>query len=376
MRTYNLIRNIFVLFCLIVTFSCNKREFNELVCYNEYISLNEYIDEYALESNFVIGHASDIHAYRTNWDTNLNKFFNLLSQDGLNGRLNALLLTGDYCEGTTNRAKSKTVNEIKSVFNIVLSQDIPCYAVIGNHDDNIEMARGKIQYDGRNYISKKEQVNMIISPILNKWNPSENNDLGYYKIDFTNNKIRMIFLDFIDYPYEFDENWFAKHNIGFYFSQKQLEWLYKTLLTTPDNFGICIVIHAIPSSDIQFGDYAQDINLLPDIINAYKKGSTFEHNWIHPTLPEYSTHLNFDFSSKGGSEFICYLGGHIHRRKISVIKNYPDQVYITAPCLYTYKTDNLFNIVSINTKTKEIALFCYDESNEKGISNKIIKCNY
>lgn len=386
----------FLIASIIILFSCEKSKSEEILLYPEIdTELEKFIEKYAVDSNFVIGHASDIHAYRENWNENLVEFFSLFNKWQMLINVNALFLTGDYCEGTSARDKINSIKEIKSVFDVVLNQNIPCYAVIGNHDDNIDMARGRIRYEGDNYIKKHEQVELIISPLLEKWHPSENSGHGYYKIDFESHKIRVLFLDFVDYTEETAEDGSMLHNLGYMFSQSQLEWMYETLLSTPEDYSVMFVSHGIYNTHQAIGEYAQGADLIPDIVNAYKNSLSFKHNWKHPTITNNSTQLNFDFSKRSKGKFICYLNGHIHTRAIIPVDKYPDQIMITAPCLYSNATTtssinlpllnrdnadekNSFNIIIIDTSSESIYLFCYGAyyNEPLGIEDRVIKIKY
>lgn len=379
----NFIKSIVSIFCIVSLISC-KTEDPVLDDINVKINIfksdfDNYISQYLIDSNLVIGHTSDIHAYRSEWKKNLIEFFNIFGQNNLVGKVDALLLTGDYCEGTSGRNKTNTLNEIKSVIEIAESQNTPCYSIIGNHDDNVEMNRGRIQYKGNNLISKQEQIDLIIGPLLKKWDTTEYLNTGYYKKDFLKKKIRMICLDHMDYPYDLDDNGYMKHNIGYMFSQKQLEWLYHALLTTPKDYGICIVMHAIPTKRA-LGEYAQGLTLIPDIVNAYKNKAKFNHIWTNPCMPEYSTKVCFDFTSIESSNFICYIGGHMHKREISTIEKYPDQIMITVPCLYYSQNHDdscSFNIMSINQSKREIAICNYRiDKNIGNLQNNVIAFKY
>jgi hypothetical protein len=135
--------------------------------------------------------------------------------------------------------------------------------------------------------------------------------------------------------------------------------------------------------------------MIPNIIEAFKTGSVYEHSWTYSNDSTISTSFEFDFRGRGKGDFICYLAGHIHYRRIG--KSYfKDQLVITAPALYqadmsemTRKgssldrfrdttTINSFNLMSVDKTQRKIYLTSFGayEDETAQISKRTEELNY
>ena len=341
------------------------------------------VNKYAFDSNgnklLTIAHSSDIHPHGVNYDRNTEECVNYCNS--MNDILDALVVTGDYCNGLQGRLEWWSTSEMEDALSILDKSTVPLYTLIGNHDDNINLTtkRPAVQtgINPKNaelyYLDAKERYSWIIGPYLEKFSPEEANpEQCYYKIDFDDYKIRIIFLDAMDCPHVF-EGGYLKYIPGLFFDQNQLEWLYNTLLTTPKDFGVIVTTHGPFISGFERATYAQGAQMIPSIIDAFKQGTVYEHNWTYAQDASISTSFKFDFTSHGKGDFICYLAGHIHYRRAN--KSYfNDQLVITAPALYqadmsemTRKgssldrfrdttTINSFNLISVDRLDRKIIL--------------------
>ena len=367
---------------------------------SSYSSINsEYKDVDALKAIFTLGHASDVHSFNLKAVDNLNEFLSFFQRDNMAQRIDALVITGDLCNGNAGRSKSQTIKELQSVTEPVLKQNIPTLLVVGNHDSNVNETRSNPAQDDNSYtraLTKREQYNYIIKDVKEKWNFI--NDLSeacYYYTDFFPYKIRMICLDFIDYPVIPNPNQSDKlnYNARHIFSQRQLEWFYKTLKSTPDDFGVIVAIHSIPGQENLYGKWMQGTNMMLRVVNAFKTGTQYKHDWDGGEYPELATSVDFDFTGKGESEFICWIGGHTHYR---IYTKEFDQLMISTAALYTqyydtmtdsrprtYRqidtdTQNSFNIMQVNREAKEVIVTVYGAyiDTQGSIAQRTTKLSY
>ena len=329
-----------------------------------------------------IAHASDIHPRGTSYQRNTEECINYCNAN--QDVVDALLLTGDYCNGHQGRLIWWATEEMECILPILHKATLPLYMLTGNHDDNINLNTGRPAVasgvDPKNaelyYINPADRYAKLIGPYLEKFNPKEANpEVCYYKVDFEEYKIRMVFIDAMDCPMIF-ENGYLKYIPGLFYNQTQLEWFYNTLIATPKDYGVIVVTHGPFISGYERATYAQGANLIPSIIDAFKKGSVYEHNWTYAQDASISTSFKFDFTAHGKGDFICYLAGHIHYRRAN--KSYfNDQLVITAPALYqadmsemTRKgssldrfrdttTINSFNFMSVDKVARKIYLTSY-----------------
>ncbi len=348
--------------------------------------ISDSLKKHAFDSDgnklLTFAHTSDIHPRGVNYKRNLDECVNFCNAN-IN-LLDALLITGDFSNGVQGRLVWWTTEEFECVLPIMDKSVLPLYPLVGNHDDNINLTTGYPAVDtGINpknaelyHLDKSDQYRWIIGRYLEKFNPQEADpEVCYYKVDFDAYNIRMVFLDAMDCPLIF-ENGYIKHIPGLFFNQRQLEWFYDTLISTPDDYGVIVVCHGPFIPGFERAKYAQGVDLIPNIINAFKEGSIYEHDWRYSEDASISTSYKFDFSRHGKGDFICYLAGHIHYRKMAQ-SYFDDQLVITAPALYQadlsemtrkgssldrYRdttTINSFNIMTVDRENRKILLTSY-----------------
>lgn len=348
--------------------------------------VTENLKKHAYDSDgnklLTIAHASDIHPRGTSYQRNTEECISYCNTH--RDILDALLITGDFSNGLQGRLVWWTTEEFECVLPIMDKSVVPLYTLIGNHDDNINLTTGRpgvsTGINPKNAelyrLDKSEQYQWLLGPYLAKFSPEEADpEVCYYKIDFDQYKIRMIFLDAFDCPMIFEDG-YLKYVPGLLLNQVQLEWFYNTLMATPNDYGVIVVCHGPFLSGFERATYAQGAELIPSIINAFKEGSVYEHDWTYDLDPTISTSFKFDFTQHGKGDFICYLSGHIHYRRVG--KSYfNDQVVITAPSLYQadmsemtrkgssldrYRdttTINSFNLMTVDRANRKILLTSY-----------------
>lgn len=378
----------------------NRRLYEQMV--NEVTgNMNKYAYDEAGNKLLTFAHASDIHPRGTSYQRNTEECIDYCNENS--SLLDALLITGDFSNGVQGRLVWWTTEEFECVLPIMNNSIVPLYTLIGNHDDNINITTGRPAVQtGINpanaelyYIDKPEQYNWLIGPYLEKFTLQEADpEVCYYKIDYDEYKIRMIFLDAMDYPMIFEDG-YLKYQPGLFFNQTQLEWFYDTLIATPNDYGVIVVSHGPFIPGFERATYAQGADMIPNVINAFKEGSVYEHEWIYSEDSSISTSFKFDFTGYGQGDFICYLAGHIHYRRAD--KSYfDDQIVITAPALYQadmsemtrkgssldrYRdttTINSFNLMSVDKASRKIYLTSYGayEDETANILNRTEEISY
>ena len=191
-------------------------------------------------------------------------------------------------------------------------------------------------------------------------------DKTYYHIDRPNEKIRMIFLN------EFDALTSAS-NMNY--TKIQLDWFSQTLLNTPIGYGVMVVKHKPgkePQKNPTIGWYD---------LRYYDSDSTMGHPvetiiqaFIDKVkmLPQTfgSVTINgVDFSSvNSATDFVCYLGGHVHCDIVGFLKDFPKQLSISIDCAALNRTitdltriagttsENVINHITVNKDKKTVSL--------------------
>lgn len=341
-------------------------------------------DSNVLQKRFTFAHISDIHPNSLNAIKNTDAAIAFTKRAKIGQQLNALICTGDICNGNAGRDKSIALSEMRSVVTRLTdaSQSLLSCTLIGNHDTNVNEA-GSSNPSGSytQALNKGEQYTEMIKPFADRFSQL-NTQTGkcYFYFDEPDDKIRFIALDSYDYEAAPDATDPTKlhYSVGFIYSQAQLDWLYNTLNSTPSDYGLVVLTHGPHIPGWTVGTYRQGTDLIPSVIQAYKNGTSFTHSWDGGPYPEYETSKVFDFTSKGESEVIMWICGHAHTRK--VIK-YMDVNVIQTHCLFTDEdvfvaghtksvdsvipkrngtaTESSFNIYSIDRREKKIYLTCY-----------------
>lgn len=283
---------------------------------------------------------SDIHYNSTNADLNLVELLNFARHPLIASDISTILCGGDVCNGQYGRTKATAVSEINSFKDRLLQSPVPAISILGNHDDNVSRTgRTNPTNTFVNAITKTEQYNLMLKPFSDKWNVFKTvANKGYFHADFDDHKIRVIGTDAYDWPVENNGSGGVKYKsdlAGQYFSQAQLDWLFTTLRDTPAGYAIILLTHCPVRTGLTWSQgFVQGVNVLPNIINAWKKGLTYNHSWSSSAYPELNTNKVFAFTGSG-KEFICYLGGHVHSLISYVTEAFADQHGFVVPCTWT-----------------------------------------
>ncbi len=265
-------------------------------------------------SKILIGHFSDMHSDIKRFN-NAIKLFEYLD-------VAFAVHTGDTVEWNTD-SNYKFFNEENK------QTKIPLYNCIGNHET--------FNNSGNN--TNEFLHNELISPLENI---VCENKRGYYYVDFSEHKLRLIVLNVYDY----DAADAGSNREIFTLLQEQCEWLVRTLKESSKlGYGVMIASHdvdvRIPPADNEFG-FCQRFEAFPwgahkrvsshpiaDIIDAFKhaKEINLDFTWDYT---EQNVKISDRFDAEG--EFICYLCGHRHGDYVGYLKPYPDQLSICMTC--------------------------------------------
>jgi len=217
-----------------------------------------------------------------------------------------------------------------SMQHVISLANKPIFLMPGNHDIYDNMS----QYGFRNDV-------LNASPWISEMCFGDS-IVNYYYVDFgTNKKNRLICLD--QYEIEAVGVECAYNNV---MSQKQVNWLISCLESAEHYDSIIIAIHCgfgnsqnggrdfsnknsfitITGGNPESYEYSGPGNpcMVPDIINAYMTG-----NNISKTYPSGYTGIDLNVQTHFNSphsNFILYIGGHIHCDIIEYLSYYPNQL--------------------------------------------------
>lgn len=277
------------------------------------------------QPNLILAHFSDIHQDRRN----LERILEYCTYWGAN--LNDIICTGDLVQNSFNETS-------QDVWNAFWADAQKILIVIGNHD-TAHYANGT--YDWTHYIGEQAYVRYI-APNVDNWGVTqpqnaEANGYCYYYKDYTSQKTRLVVLDVM--------GWDAT----------QLSWFVAVLASAiTAELSVVVAIHYSASMEYENCSF-----------NSLTPSGFYDH------IPNDAMNAIDDFIT-GGGEFVCWLSGHTHRDYFGVATGHPNQLVVTistAQCqregnqednverVVGTRTEDLFNIVSIDTYQKYITMF-------------------
>ncbi|KKB50672.1 hypothetical protein HMPREF1212_01393 [Parabacteroides sp. HGS0025] len=332
-----------IVFFVVILFSCNREdEINSpLLNHSIFYSINNILaserllsimysqeDSTYTRERFKIVHISDLHLSTWSTDNNKESPYNLqeavMFANQSNLKINTLVATGDFVGNELQTKKQEAINNLTSFIQYFYkSNKVPSFTCLGNHDSNMLSTKAS------EHISKKELYNIFQA----SFNYPINKMIGenYYYADIpttTQSIIRIIALDMTDQnTFIYDTQHYAV------FSQKQIDWLCQIALQKDmtNNHSIIILNHYPfqPYSKkretfLCDGDFVHQWNMIPEIIEAFRKKEKIEYIYTNKFIPNSPIHVHVDFSTTPG-EFICYLGGHAHITSQFQIKGLSNQ---------------------------------------------------
>lgn len=186
-------------------------------------------------------------------------------------------------------------------------ENVPLVFCVGNHES----------YPTGSETLFADFVQPLVSLNGYKKNASDDADNCYYFRDLATEKIRFITLNY--------------YNGGVYagsLGQAQLEWFVSTLASTPEGYGVIVVVHSpedrvdCPEALQTFWQKERVVMFQEDgfyignrpimkIIDGFISKSSGTESYTNSTDGEVS--VAYDFTSMNtGVEFICYMTGHRH----------------------------------------------------------------
>lgn len=274
------------------------------------------------------------------------------SDPGIKKAIKAFVVLGDCISSIEIPKVSHTILMNKFMVQLASLQiDIPILYTPGNHCLNISESRTAAGV--ANWYSRAELKAIyfdklkLITPsiVLNESDPNCN----YYYKDFTTEKIRMIFLNPYDYPYNEDVNadGSAKYTIAqstenFAYSETQLNWLVSSL-NVPSNWAV--IVHQHPPFVVHTNSIGRSDLCLRDILIAFKNKTTVTTSATSPTIFT----ITGNFSTNSGK--IACFNGHEHEPTYSLDNGIP-----CVQCISGDYTNGMARITgSVNKDAADIA---------------------
>lgn len=238
---------------------------------------------------------------------------------------------------------------------LILAMNKPGFIVLGNHD----------VYKST---SLQDRFEKYFAPI-NEHNGLTGNTKTYYSVDYSQEKVKCIFLDIWD-DMSGNEHYLTSENK---MSSEQINWFAQELINAKsNNLHVACFVHISPDyvnyekSPIDFYDFqvekAAGVSFLCDMIDKFIEGGTvtFTHN-----------EQEYTFSFVAGGHFVGWFCGHMHSDCSGWMLNHPKQFSISVPRPGwkndwdsqgedgTFRVPKLgitFNYVTIDTKFQRLSI--------------------
>ena len=249
----------------------------------------------ALTTYPVFCHTSDIHGDATRFNRYLD-YCDFLCVD-------AALVSGDFV-AVKPVSGAQYVNDGADTHNTLV---LTC---MGNHD-----ARA---------LTEQQEHDQIIGYLIDKnQSTAPETNPTYYYHDIADKQIRVISLNLYEAPRDGD-----KVN----FSQAQCEFFISALASTPQGYGVIVMMHApetipdIPTGNASFSQQTLNYTTtmtnitgtpIAKIVDAFIGKSAVSVTYL---IGSTSITVNADFTNvASGVEFIAYVNGHLHADRIGYI---------------------------------------------------------
>lgn len=311
------------------------------------------------EDTVCLAHISDIHTTEyTGYQimrgvSVLNEFIKALG-------VQATINSGDNIMYEKNKddALSNSMRVQERIFNKNVFLN-----AIGNHDSNGWNDSQTQNFD--TFINDKE-LYAILGQNLNDTVVWGDKVGMYYYYDVPNSNIRIITLNSNNIPYIKLEDGNIKHNPNFVYnySQKQVDFLVKTLKESNDKH-ILINVHIPLLTDAEGmkANYTMphNNNCILGILKAFKEGTSFDYT---NEEEDFKINLSCNFENKG--TIIGVFCGHIHYdclinkdniNHISINCDMMDKWTDSQPDrIFNTTSQFCFDVLTINTNTKKVEM--------------------
>lgn len=310
------------------------------------------------EDNFNVGFITDAHLQLDNYAPNSKAHYAYIAAASRRARLDAIVAGGDNTNGwwEKNQKLVETRHATSTLFNRTVS-GTDVFFQMGNHDTGINQ-------NGHNTpdtcLSESELKSMYHTADLIYDEVRDGDSLYGYK-DYPDKKVRLIWLNSFDLPYELKEDGTYKYDFLRQpsYRNQQLTWLAEKALMTPDNtWQVMIFTHA-PLPDT-FGVIPTEFNsdVLIGILNAFQNGIAYS---IKDTTREMPVDINVDFSMQGTGVLIGLFTGHVHEDGQMLYSNIN---CVETACSLCYsgdsersqgtETEDCWDIFSVDTVNRKI----------------------
>lgn len=251
------------------------------------------------------------------------------------------------------------------------------FVLRGNHDDGSQKPSefNTVNPPANQVISNDEFKRYLRTRACNYGEVRDGDSLYGYK-DYSQYKIRLIFVDSIDNPEIIDATgkmkYYGTGTMGF--QENQLKWIANQALgTCPDDYHVIMFSH-VPINRTQ--NEASTINheALISIIKAFtdRTAANIVTAAASAYANDFSVDFSVDYSNRGGSNFVGYIAGHNHTESASKIEGF-NVVVCRQSVFEDWQPESLLNtasedamqVVQIDTENRKLIFLGFGRSSSR-----------
>ncbi|WP_314406054.1 BppU family phage baseplate upper protein [Leuconostoc suionicum] len=314
--------------------------------------------------NMNIGFITDNHYELGNYSPNaIQHYSHLLTLSRLSKSIDTVVFGGDNINGNVN--KEILDNETSVLTNLAFDtsyKKTDVFLVLGNHDTGVGQMGDMLPSQTLTY----DEIKNYYRTSESQYGEIRNGDSLYGYKDYSDKKIRLIFMNSFDNPEVLNADGTYKYNylVTSGYRQEQLEWLGKQALSLPDNSWHVIVFTHAPVPGTFWDDSSLQYNSdsFSGILKAFVMGSSFSKT--DTSNSDYPVNINVSYSQKGN--LIGVVSGHIHADGML----FKDGInYIETTCSLCYsgdvskgrvketETEDAWDVFSIDTAQRHVDIF-------------------
>lgn len=285
-----------------------------------------------------------------------------------------MILGGDYLWNNQNTTKRLAIAPYAFLQQIMYRYRDKCFALKGNHDDNsiafsAQGESGLILPDEEyRYIGKQYEKSGVA------FNQADHNFYGYY--DIPSHKIRIIFVNTVDIPYEISGGslvYNGQHMTAI--RQTQSEFIQNALKFEESGWAVLFMAHhGLVNSSLYENSEDYTTNLW-EIIKAFKNKTVYSGTITNPVG---SYQVSVDYTNNASNEVIAIISGHNHADRSAVVNDILNVSTGTA-CgeqatevdgadvspIYNSTTETLFDIFTVDREKGKLYATRYGLGNSR-----------
>lgn len=276
---------------------------------------------------FNIGFITDNHYQNFNYSPNGLAHYANIAALSRRVKLAAIITGGDNINGDNNkRSKVWQTKHVMATLKYRVSNQTDVFALFGNHDSGIGQTAdtGATDLTVADNLSENE-LKALYGTNINDYGEIRNGDSLYGFKDYTDKKVRVVFLNAFDLPFTskngvYDYDFLSQSG----FQNAQLNWLANTAFSLPDEtWQVMIFSHAPLSGSFGNDDSGRGIkqfntDVVIGLVNALQNGSSYTLKDSERELP---VDVTANFTSQGSIKVIGFISGHVHEDNQMVFRS-------------------------------------------------------